>query len=210
MPGPPKVSQIRLTPIPMIYSVTSPNAQHPFPFQSIHPTLSRPLSLGLDLMTGPSQSAQSQPTPYPSPPMSGSPPPTFPKLELSPRQDIQIPNVLEGSRYSYRSSELSQTNNISPISTGENRISQSAQLAAAPPIGRSPFMAPSTSIPSQPQRRTKSHVASACVNCKKAHLACDGEFNAGLYLCFLYTRTVISICSDPPIFPISDTRLNGK
>lgn len=29
--------------------------------------------------------------------------------------------------------------------------------------------------PVQSHRRTKSHVASACVNCKKAHLACDGK-----------------------------------
>jgi hypothetical protein len=32
-------------------------------------------------------------------------------------------------------------------------------------------------------RRNKAHVASACVNCKKAHLACDGTFSLP-FLCF--------------------------
>jgi hypothetical protein len=35
------------------------------------------------------------------------------------------------------------------------------------------MIAPSLSRPTKPARRTKAHVASACVNCKKAHLSCD-------------------------------------
>lgn len=39
--------------------------------------------------------------------------------------------------------------------------------------GRSPFVPQPSFPPPPPPRRPKSHVASACVNCKKAHLACD-------------------------------------
>lgn len=37
-----------------------------------------------------------------------------------------------------------------------------------------------------PARRTKSHVASACVNCRKAHLACDGRFIIFLILTLFF------------------------
>jgi hypothetical protein len=37
--------------------------------------------------------------------------------------------------------------------------------------------------PPMPLRRPKSHVASACVNCKKAHLACDSTYSLGF--CFI-------------------------
>lgn len=40
------------------------------------------------------------------------------------------------------------------------------------PIGQAAIAA-APSRPIKPARRTKAHVASACVNCKKAHLSCD-------------------------------------
>ena len=44
----------------------------------------------------------------------------------------------------------------------------------AGPMGRqSAMLAPPSARPTKPARRTKAHVASACVNCKKAHLSCD-------------------------------------
>ncbi|KZM22744.1 uncharacterized protein EKO05_0001515 [Ascochyta rabiei] len=64
-----------------------------------------------------------------------------------------------------------------------------------PPPGASPYIlgaqhtggqaqsatitAPPPARPSKPARRTKAHVASACVNCKKAHLSCDVQRPCG-------------------------------
>ncbi|KAI4641619.1 hypothetical protein J4E93_007716 [Alternaria ventricosa] len=41
------------------------------------------------------------------------------------------------------------------------------------------MIAPPPSRPTKPARRTKAHVASACVNCKKAHLSCDVQRPCG-------------------------------
>ena len=61
-----------------------------------------------------------------------------------------------------------------------------------------------SSIVSPLVRRNKAHVASACVNCKKAHLACDGKFPhpfcpiTSIYGCnvspFLRYQAAISRC----------------
>lgn len=40
-------------------------------------------------------------------------------------------------------------------------------------------IAPPPARPNKPARRTKAHVASACVNCKKAHLSCDVQRPCG-------------------------------
>ncbi|KAH8155375.1 uncharacterized protein LAJ45_00385 [Morchella importuna] len=57
---------------------------------------------------------------------------------------------------------------------GDNSYSHLTQISAtAPGSQRSPFATQPSFLPPQLPRRTKSHVASACVNCKKAHLACD-------------------------------------
>ena len=42
-----------------------------------------------------------------------------------------------------------------------------------PTFGTSPPGAAGRSLTQKPTRRTKAHVASACVNCKKKHLGCD-------------------------------------
>lgn len=48
------------------------------------------------------------------------------------------------------------------------------------PIGQQATMiAPALARPTKPARRTKAHVASACVNCKKAHLSCDVQRPCG-------------------------------
>ncbi|KAF2739963.1 hypothetical protein EJ04DRAFT_261451 [Polyplosphaeria fusca] len=41
------------------------------------------------------------------------------------------------------------------------------------------IIAPPPSRPNKPARRTKAHVASACVNCKRAHLSCDVQRPCG-------------------------------
>jgi hypothetical protein len=50
----------------------------------------------------------------------------------------------------------------------------------AGPMGQQAAMiAPPPMRPTKPARRTKAHVASACVNCKKAHLSCDVQRPCG-------------------------------
>ncbi|CUS15752.1 unnamed protein product [Tuber aestivum] len=148
--------------------------------------------------------------PYPSPPMSHSPPPLHP---LSPKQDarrrpstsISIPQdvrglpgrALEQHSYSHHDPQyphqLQQQQHQGPVSATsssadsehfpapfpsmnnhESPHTHSSQLPATSPGRRTPFVSPPSFPPPQLPRRTKSHVASACVNCKKAHLACDG------------------------------------
>lgn len=59
--------------------------------------------------------------------------------------------------------------------------------------GQQPF-----SPPQQPPRRAKAHVPSACVNCKNAHLACDGKFHLRNAL---ITMPILELHKIRPIFP---------
>ena len=47
------------------------------------------------------------------------------------------------------------------------------------PQGQPSAIPPPPLRPNKPARRTKAHVASACVNCKKAHLSCDVQRPCG-------------------------------
>ncbi|KAF2267014.1 hypothetical protein CC78DRAFT_101904 [Lojkania enalia] len=48
-----------------------------------------------------------------------------------------------------------------------------------PQVQPTAIIAPPPLRPNKPARRTKAHVASACVNCKKAHLSCDVQRPCG-------------------------------
>ncbi|KAH6614987.1 hypothetical protein C7974DRAFT_320332 [Boeremia exigua] len=50
---------------------------------------------------------------------------------------------------------------------------------AGPQTQPAAMIAPPPTRPAKPARRTKAHVASACVNCKKAHLSCDVQRPCG-------------------------------
>jgi len=50
---------------------------------------------------------------------------------------------------------------------------------AGPMVQQAAMLAPPAARPTKPARRTKAHVASACVNCKKAHLSCDVQRPCG-------------------------------
>lgn len=50
---------------------------------------------------------------------------------------------------------------------------------AGPQTQPATMIAPPTTRSAKPARRTKAHVASACVNCKKAHLSCDVQRPCG-------------------------------
>lgn len=141
--------------------------------RSIHSS-ARPISLGLGV-AGAGRSLYSQSTPYPSPPMSSSPPPDSLTPSRHSTQDASqerrhsvnpTASLLPALRHVETSPSLSS------IGAG-GHTAHDAQMTISSPVRRSPFVAQNTQL-NQPQRRTKSHVASACVNCKKAHLACDG------------------------------------
>ncbi|USP74335.1 hypothetical protein yc1106_01609 [Curvularia clavata] len=48
-----------------------------------------------------------------------------------------------------------------------------------PMVQQAAMIPPPPARPAKPARRTKAHVASACVNCKKAHLSCDVQRPCG-------------------------------
>lgn len=155
----------------------------------------------LDL--GPARPGASRPAhtvPYPSPPMSHSPPPLDP---LSPKQDarrpsgsITLPHEIQGilgraqeqlpHSHEHLQGPVGATVSsegegfpapFPSLDNGESSHPHLAQISSTSSSQRSPFAAQPSFLPPQLPRRTKSHVASACVNCKKAHLACDGTFS---------------------------------
>ncbi|KAI9862132.1 MAG: hypothetical protein M1813_004907 [Trichoglossum hirsutum] len=56
----------------------------------------------------------------------------------------------------------------------EAHPSTQGQHSVPMPAQRSPFAAQAAFTPPRAPKRPKAHVLSACVNCKKAHLSCDG------------------------------------
>jgi hypothetical protein len=52
-------------------------------------------------------------------------------------------------------------------------------VASGPQIQQGAIITPQPLRQAKPARRTKAHVASACVNCKKAHLSCDVQRPCG-------------------------------
>ncbi|KAI5805142.1 hypothetical protein EDC01DRAFT_358657 [Geopyxis carbonaria] len=134
--------------------------------------------------------------PYPSPPMSHSPPPVHSLPPTSNRRDSRPgpsqygnshpqPNHHEPYSYAYdhqhqpthpNTSYAPQAGYPAPFPAINNAPENAPQVAAS--SGRSPFVSGKDSFTLAPYttpRRPKSHVASACVNCKKAHLACDNR-----------------------------------
>ena len=144
--------------------------------------------------------------PYPSPPMSHSPPPLNPLVPNDPRiQSANFYGSSSGSSYdayryhqeqqpphqqqhhhhhSYYSHQQQTPFNTSPSAAESGSLPSALSLfgsgesgsipaGTGPSPGRSPFVSQTAFAQPATPRRPKSHVASACVNCKKAHLACD-------------------------------------
>jgi hypothetical protein len=63
--------------------------------------------------------------------------------------------------------------------TGHGTPSFLGPPGAGPQVQPTALIAPQPLRHSKPARRTKAHVASACVNCKKAHLSCDVQRPCG-------------------------------
>lgn len=139
---------------------------------------------------------------YPSPPMSRppSPPPPPPRPELPPSSVTEppafVPTTTAHASISYQSplsSAHSAQRPLPPYYSNVTDISpyaaplgshQSAQYASVGAMRAAQEAAVSGSSagtgslfaghpPNQIGRKSKAHVASACVNCKRAHLSCD-------------------------------------
>ncbi|KAI1658027.1 hypothetical protein F4813DRAFT_68284 [Daldinia decipiens] len=145
---------------------------------------------------------------YPSPPMSGSPPPLPPKsypevgdrggkYRTAPPQSSLLPPTTSSTRpypqeapermpYPYHRPEDTMGRPI-PYAQQPGPMVPQPQYSLPPVVG--PNIGPSSyPMPSNPQgaenppyaspksqRKTKGHVASACVPCKRAHLRCDAQ-----------------------------------
>ncbi|KAJ5423198.1 hypothetical protein N7491_008414 [Penicillium cf. griseofulvum] len=138
-----------------------------------------PERLPLDRSWSPNARGCSPRAPIPHQSMSGSPPekPSEPSAEIKPRGYPSSPVVT--AERSVSALELSQVPVNEPLRLGYNE--QGPVYAGSPLLG-APARPPSTLDPTHPRgrslaqkstRRTKAHVASACVNCKKKHLGCD-------------------------------------
>lgn len=100
---------------------------------------------------------------YPGEPQSRGQPLQYPppgSVEHAPYGTI---HAQQGYSYGYAA-------NISPYGSTRH---------GGPLVQPAAMIPPSAARPTKPARRTKAHVASACVNCKKAHLSCDVQRPCG-------------------------------
>ncbi|KAF2691282.1 hypothetical protein K458DRAFT_287142 [Lentithecium fluviatile CBS 122367] len=117
----------------------------------------------------PRTAASSQGYPHPRPLYPGEPQPRAQPLHYQPGRAIephygavQVPNYA----YGYPSSGVPSY--LGSQGPGPGPQAQPTAIIAPPPLRQN-----------KPARRTKAHVASACVNCKKAHLSCDVQRPCG-------------------------------
>jgi hypothetical protein len=131
---------------------------------------------------------------YPSPPMSSPPSPTRRPSDLtlpSTRSEQFIPvstNVPLASSVAERSSQqttapIASLGFTAPdvpayhptalFATGSGTATLGSATSAYPPTSYAPPPTIHQRTISQDARKAKTHVASACVNCKRAHLSCD-------------------------------------
>jgi hypothetical protein len=117
-------------------------------------------------------------------------PPNYPSLPPPPAVVGVRPLPLGSPAYAYTRPEEVMGRRLSYPPQSGAMLPQPPQYSAL--VGPGPgALPPSYSVPSNPhmsenpaytspksQRKTKGHVASACVPCKKAHLRCDGMFQA--------------------------------
>lgn len=135
---------------------------------------------------------------YPSPPMSSPPSPkrrqsdlTLPSTQPSTRSQQFVttsaaqPTIStasypsEETPLSFATSEVSRPRFLpnqapAPFVPGHGHSSAVSTVPAYPPTSSyAPTTSSSGRLISQEGRKAKTHVASACVNCKRAHLSCD-------------------------------------
>lgn len=177
-------------------------SHRPFPYSPLgetHGSRPDPLRVSLSL-NAPNSYSSSCRNPYLSPPMSGSPPPKHndPSYGSSHRRRSNTPPIVIPSEHRLPDRLTSYAGH----NPGAHQIPATAISAARPapssqslppmaglqPVqdGLPPHLLPAfgaassipprtTTLPPRSTRRTKAHVASACVNCKRKHLGCDSS-----------------------------------
>lgn len=115
----------------------------------------------------------------PLPSQSNAQRPPYPGAQHSPHQAHHYQPGRATEYASYAAPPAPQTYGYGyPPPVGTSSYVSGAQHAG-PQAQPAAMIAPPTARPTKPARRTKAHVASACVNCKKAHLSCDVQRPCG-------------------------------
>src|SRR5271170_4188533 len=137
--------------------------------------------------------------------------PSLPALEeMLPHETREARSPTEPQRHHHHPSAVKQSpeqglkdimehNSVSTY-RGEQHLADPARLLPLYTTQSHATIPQQTSTISPLLRRNKAHVASACVNCKKAHLACDGTTSSPLVLSIYGFVFQISF-STPPIMP---------
>jgi len=140
--------------------------------------------------------------------------PSLPALEeMLPHETREARSPPEPQRHRQHPSAVKQSpeqglkdimeHNSSSTYRGEQHLTDPARILPLYSSQSHTVLPQQTSIVSPLIRRNKAHVASACVNCKKAHLACDGTTSLTPLFClsmdafFLFQISF----STPPIMP---------
>ena len=172
----------------------------------------RPLKRKFDVLA--SSATARVPLSYPSPPMSRPPSPLPPTSEISVYTSGEIQPATQQALASGTTSFRSTASQIQPWTTSERTslaapplgpfasrytelgTLQTSQSFATPPVPS--FTGPNATgaSASRTGRKSKAHVASACVNCKRAHLSCDVQRPCGRCVAS-GKQVVISLLQDP-------------
>ena len=112
--------------------------------------------------------------------------PTLPALQEMIPHETQLKKLTNDSDHFNQPSALQQhpeqerkeITEHNPVAIYHNGQHMSDPARLTPLYSAQPhnLVPPSSTIIAPLLRRNKAHVASACVNCKKAHLACDGKY----------------------------------
>lgn len=152
------------------------------------------------------------PTPLDQTNLSQSPP-SDPRLPLPSLREMlphqgrgqTSPTESEAHGYSLSASQQTQERSINDsiernsisIPRGIQHVNDPTRLLPLYANASSTILQTAPPIVSPLLRRNKAHVASACVNCKKAHLACDGNY--------LPSPCFASIYGNSPKYPLTTT-----
>lgn len=108
----------------------------------------------------------------------------------------------EALRQSLVFSEPFSSSRFPPAFTGHPSSQPSTAAYPPPTFGAAATVSASRALPQKTTRRTKAHVASACVNCKKKHLGCDPA--RPCRRCVLSGKAVSPFLSQKPNFTAID------
>ncbi|KAL2827552.1 hypothetical protein BDW59DRAFT_179077 [Aspergillus cavernicola] len=132
--------------------------------RSGHPDLSQPVTTTAVTTVGATAASAAILSPV-SPETVTAYEPTFQRLVTAPGD--------KPSRQPLAFSEPFPSSRLPHSLTGQASSQPLTATYAQPTFGASPAGPASRALPQKTTRRTKAHVASACVNCKKKHLGCD-------------------------------------